>query len=185
MKLSGQVKIALSLVVLAAALWLATSKRLYEVAIFNSLVSMGLAAIIVLHLRLKPIWSDALGVAGGAGMLALIDFRLLHYNFNVFGLLSFLGLASLVALALRAAWSTGDEGMRIRLAFLFAFSSLCVDVAAVPFHSLTSKLNPKVLDLYLCSFDASLHVQLSFLMGQAYVTLECSFTSACRWFWRW
>jgi PAP2 superfamily len=170
MKLSGQVKIALSLVVLAAALWLATSKRLYEIAIFNSLVSMGLAAIIVLHLRLKPIWSDALGVAGGAGMLALIDFRLLHYNFNVFGLLSFLGLASLVALALRAAWSTGEEGMRIRLAFLFAFSSLCVDVAAVPFHALTSKLNPKVLDLYLCSFDASLRVQLSFLMGQAYAT---------------
>jgi hypothetical protein len=85
-------------------------------------------------------------------------------------LLSFLGLASLVALAIRAAWSGGEESTRMRLAFMFAFLSLGVDAAAVLFHALTSKLNPKVLDLYLYSFDASLRVQLSFLMGQAYAT---------------
>src|SRR5216683_982062 len=118
MKLSVPIRIAFSLVVLAAALWAATNKRLYDIAVFNALVSMGLAAIIVLHLRLKPLWSDAAGVAAGVGTLALIDFKLLHYNFNAF----------------------------------------------------TSKLNPKVLDLYLYSFDASLRVQLSFLMGQAYAT---------------
>jgi hypothetical protein len=43
-----------------------------------------------------------------------------------------------------------------------------VDAAAAPFHSLTTKLNPKVLDLYLYSFDGSLRVQLSFLMGQIF-----------------
>src|SRR5258708_9056755 len=47
-----------------------------------------------------------------------------------------------------------------------------VQTCALPisFHAWTSKLNPKVLDLYLYSFDASLRVQLSFLMGQAYAT---------------
>ncbi len=170
MKLSVPMRIALTLVVVATAAWAATNKRLYDIAVFNALVSMGLTAIIVLHLRVKPSWSDAAGVAAGAAMLALIDFQLLHYNFNVFGLLSFLGLVSLVALAIRAAWSRGEESARMRLAFLFAFLSISVDAAAVLFHALTSKLNPKVLDLYLYSFDASLRVQLSFLMGQAYAT---------------
>ncbi len=170
MKLSVPIRIAFTLVVVAAALWAATNKRLYDIAVFNVLVSMGLAAIIVLHLRVKPSWRDAAGVAAGAGTLAVIDFKFLHYNFNAFGLLSFLGLASLVALAIRAAWSGGEESTRMRLAFMFAFLSLGVDAAAVLFHALTSKLNPKVLDLYLYSFDASLRVQLSFLMGQAYAT---------------
>jgi len=170
MKLSVPIRIAFTLVVVAAALWAATNKRLYDIAVFNVLVSVGLAAIIVLHLRVKPSWRDAAGVAAGAGTLAVIDFKFLHYNFNAFGLLSFLGLASLVALAIRAAWSGGEESTRMRLAFLFAFLSLGVDAAAVLFHALTSKLNPKVLDLYLYSFDASLRVQLSFLMGQAYAT---------------
>jgi hypothetical protein len=170
MKLSVPIRIAFTLVVVAAALWAATNKRLYDIAVFNVLVSMGLAAIIVLHLRVKPSWRDAAGVAAGAGTLAVIDFKFLHYSFNAFGLLSFLGLASLVALAIRAAWSGGEESTRMRLAFMFAFLSLGVDAAAVLFHALTSKLNPKVLDLYLYSFDASLRVQLSFLMGQAYAT---------------
>ena len=170
MKLSVPIRIAFTLVVVAAALWAATNKRLYDIAVFNVLVSMGLAAIIVLHLRVKPSWRDAAGVAAGAGTLAVIDFKFLHYNFNAFGLLSFLGLASLVALAIRAAWSGGEESTRMRLAFMFAFLSLGVDAAAVLFHALTSKLNPRVLDLYLYSFDASLRVQLSFLMGQAYAT---------------
>jgi len=170
MKLSMPIRIGFTLVVAAAALWAATNKRLYDIAVFNVLVSMGLTAVIVLHLRLKPSWSDAAGVAAGAGTLALIDFKLLHYNFNVFGLLSFLGLASLVALAIRAAWSRDEESARMRLALTFAFLSLSVDAAAVLFHALTSKLNPKVLDLYLYSFDASLRVQLSFVMGQAYAT---------------
>ena len=103
MKLSMPIKIAFSLGMLAAALWAATNKHLYDIAVFNVLVSCGLTGIMVLHLRLKPSWSDVVGIFAGTGTLALIDFKLLHYNFNVFGLLSFMGLSSLVALAIRAA----------------------------------------------------------------------------------
>src|SRR5260221_12044549 len=106
MKLSLPTKIAFSLAVPAAELWAATSKHLYDIAVFNALVSCGLTAIIVLHLRLKPVWSDAVGVAAGAGTLALIDFEFLHYNFNVFGLLSFLGLPRWASLAPRAGCSS-------------------------------------------------------------------------------
>src|SRR6266436_1264626 len=117
MKLSLPTKIAFSLAVPAAELWAATSKHLYDIAVFNALVSCGLTAIIVLHLRLKPGWSDAVGVAAGAGTLALIDFELLHYILDVFGRLSFAALASLAALAMRAAWLCGERSTRMRLAF--------------------------------------------------------------------
>jgi hypothetical protein len=117
---------------------------------------------------LKPLWTDALAVLAGAGTLALIDFKILHYNFSVFGLISLLGLASFVALAIRAVWSSGEDRTRMSLAFAFAFLSLSVDAAALPFHALTAKLNPNVLDLYLYSFDGSLRVQLSFLLGQMF-----------------
>jgi hypothetical protein len=76
----------------------------------------------------------------------------------------------LAALAIRSIWQQGIERQSIVVAFLFGFLSMIADAAAVPFHALTSRLNPKVLDLYLYSFDASLRVQLSFLMGQAYAT---------------
>src|SRR5258708_23576600 len=98
MKLSVPIRIAFTLVVVAAALWAATNKRLYDIAVFNVLVSMGLAAIIVLHLRVKPSWRDAAGVAAGAGTLAVGNFNFLDYKFYSFSLLSFLGPAGFVAL---------------------------------------------------------------------------------------
>src|SRR5260370_21713248 len=101
MKLSVPIRIAFTLVVVAAALWAATNKRLYDIAVFNVLVSVGLAAIIVLHLRVKPSWRDAAGVAAGAGTLAATKVKLSLYRFNAFGLLSFLGLPPFVAPAAR------------------------------------------------------------------------------------
>jgi hypothetical protein len=168
MKLPLPIKIGFTVLVSAAVLWAATNKRIYDIAVLNVIVSMGLAAVLVLHLRLKPLWTDALAVLAGAGTLALIDFKILHYNFSVFGLISLLGLASFVALAIRAVWSSGEDRTRMSLAFAFAFLSLSVDAAALPFHALTAKLNPNVLDLYLYSFDGSLRVQLSFLLGQMF-----------------
>lgn len=170
MKLPLPLRIGFAILVLTAALVAGTSRRLYDIAVFNVIVNMGLAAVLVLHLRLKPLWTDILSVLLGAGLLALVDYRFLHFNWSAFGLISLAGVASWAALALRAAWASAEESVRVRLAFAFASLSLAVDAAAVPFHALTSKLNPRVLDLYLYSFDSSLRVQLSFLMGQAYAT---------------
>src|SRR5260370_977564 len=82
MKLSVPIRIAFTLVVVAAALWAATNKRLYDIAVFNVLVSMGLAAIIVLHLRVQL--SFLMGQAyatwhrfGAAGMFIYIGLPVL------------------------------------------------------------------------------------------------------------
>src|SRR5260370_40714025 len=115
MKLSVPIRIAFTLVVVAAALWAATNKRLYDIAVFNVLVSVGLAAIIVLHLRVKPSWRDAAGVAAGAGTLAGIGFKVMHFRFNDFGLVSLPGLAGFVAPAHSSTLSAGGgtEGMTL------------------------------------------------------------------------
>jgi hypothetical protein len=170
MRLTLPAKIILTALAVAAPLWLGTNSRLYIFNALNVLMSIGLLSVTILHLRLKPAWLDALAIAAGAGILSLVDFKTLHYTFYVLGVFVFLGLTSLATLAIRAIWQDGAEATQMRLAFWFAFLSMCASLAALPLHSLTGKLNPKVLDLYLYSFDASMRVQLSFLMGQAYAT---------------
>jgi hypothetical protein len=170
MKMPLPLKIILTAVAVAAPLWLSTNSRLYTFNALNVLISIGLLSVTILHLRLKPAWLDALSIGAAAGILSFVDFSILHYTFYVLGVFVFLGLASLATLGIRATWQDGAEGARMRLAFCFAFFSMCASVAALPLHALTGRLNPKVLDLYLYSFDASMRVQLSFLMGQAYAT---------------
>src|SRR5262249_31582194 len=62
----------------------------------------------------------------------------------------------------------GEQQKRMALAFLFAVLSLSSNALAGFFHNWTAKFTPKVLDLYLYCFDASLRVQFAFLMGRAY-----------------
>jgi hypothetical protein len=170
MTLPSPIKVALGLLAIAAVVCLAANHRLYNIGALNPVINLGLASVTVLHLRVKPAWRDALVVAAGATALSILDFKIFHYTFNVFAVLMFAGLASLVTLAICTLWQEGAGREHIVLAFSFAFLSFLIDAAAVPFHALTSWLNPKVLDLYLVSFDASMRVQLSFLMGQAYAT---------------
>src|SRR5258707_13411050 len=126
MKLSVPIRIAFTLVVVAAALWAATNKRLYDIAVFNVLVSVGLAAIIVLHLRVKPSWRDAAGVAAGAGTLAVVYFKVFPLSFYSFWLVFFLGLAGFVGLAVCAGWARRAERKRVKVGLLVAFFSFVV-----------------------------------------------------------
>ena len=77
-------------------------------------------------------------------------------------------LASLVVLGLRAVWSEGEKQKLLALAFAPSFLFAAFMVFAGMVLDRTQIWHPKVLDLYLFSFDASLHVQLAFVLGQAY-----------------
>jgi hypothetical protein len=54
------------------------------------------------------------------------------------------------------------------LAFVPALLFVTSDWGSTILLAWTEKANPRVLDLYLFSFDSSLRVQIAFLMGQAY-----------------
>jgi hypothetical protein len=169
-KLPQALKIFLSLLVLAAAAWLGTNRICYNTCVGNIFLAFSLGGFALIYLRLNPKLGDAACLLGAGGLLALIDVKAFHYDLSGNALLALVGLAAILALALRGIWSRGDERQRQALAFLFAVFSISANGLAGFFHNWTSKFTPRVVDLYLYCFDASLRVQFAFLMGRAYAT---------------
>jgi PAP2 superfamily protein len=168
MKLPMAVKIVAMLALLGLAVWLGTSEHFYESALLSIFFGVTLASVVLIHFRVRPSWQDALGLLGGAAVFAAVDFGFLHFMPSLAGIASFLGISSLSILGLRAIWSQGAEQEQMALAFVPALLFVTSDWGSTILLGWTSKANPKVLDLYLFSFDSSLRVQIAFLMGQAY-----------------
>jgi len=169
-KLLAAIKMVLSLAVLAASWWLGTRKGVYDTCIANVFLSYTLAGFALIYWRLCPRWADVGGVLAVGGLLTFIDCKILGYQFSVYGIVAMAGLAAISALALRSIWSAGMPRERFALAFSFAILTVSANALAGFFHNWTSQFTPRVLDLYLYCFDASLRVQFAFLMGQAYAT---------------
>jgi hypothetical protein len=165
---SRNLKVVLSLLLLAAAIGVVTRTSFYLYGMSEEFFAWMLASIVLIHLRVRPDWRDAIGIALAAGMFALIDLGLLHYQFYVIASISFAGMGSLFVMGLRAIWLQGEQRQKALLAFvpsvLIAASNFFVGYS----HLLTEKAHPKVLDLYLYSFDSSLRVQFAFRLGQAF-----------------
>jgi hypothetical protein len=168
MKLPMAVKIVATLALLGLAVWLGTSEHFYKSALLSLFFGVTLASVVLIHFRVRPSWQDALCVVGGAIFFTVIDFGFLHFAPSLAGIASFLGISSLSILGLRAIWSQGKEQERMALAFVPALLFVMSDWGSTILLGWTEKANPKVLDLYLFSFDSSLRVQIAFLMGQAY-----------------
>jgi len=168
MKLPMLVKIVATLAVLGLAVWLGTSEHFYKSALLSIFFGVTLASVVLIHFRVRPSWQDALGVLGGAVLFSIIDFGLLHFRPSLAGIASFLGISSLSILGMRAIWSRGAEQERMALAFVPALLFVTSDWGSTILLGWTEKANPKVLDLYLFSFDSSLRVEIAFLTGQAY-----------------
>jgi hypothetical protein len=168
MKIPMPVKIVATLALLGLAVWLGTSEHFYKSALLSLFFGVTLGSVVLIHLRVRPSWQDALGVAGGAVLFTVIDFGFLHFPPSLAGIASYLGISSLSILGLRAVWSQGAEQEQMALAFVPALLFVTSDWGSTILLGWTEKANPRVLDLYLFSFDSSLRVQIAFLAGQAY-----------------
>jgi len=104
----------------------------------------------------------------GVLLMAGMDFRILHFRPAIMAWPSFAGLMSLLILGVRAIWATGGDRKRLLLAFAPALLFVVSEYFADDLLQLTSKIHPRVFDLYLLSFDSSLRVQIAFLTGQAF-----------------
>ena len=169
-KASRPIKIVLSAGVFVAACLLGTSRGFYNTCVLNVFFAFSLAGFALIYLRVRAKWGDVLCLLGGTGLLTWIDTGVFHYGFSTYGILALLGIASIGAIALRGVWAAGEERWRLGLAFLFAVLSVGSNAVAGFAHTWTAKFTPRVLDLYLYCFDASLRVQFAFLMGRAYAT---------------
>jgi hypothetical protein len=167
MKIPMPVKIVATLALLGLAVWLGTSEHFYKSALLSLFFGVTLGSVVLIHLRVRPSWQDALGVAGGAVLFTVIDFGFLHFPPSLAGIASYLGISSLSILGLRAVWSQGAEQEQMALAFVPALLFVTSDWGSTILLGWTEKANPRVLDLYLFSFDLR--------------TPGWSFTLGCRW----
>jgi len=168
MKLPRAAQILLTLVLFAIAGGFGTSAQFYSESLSSAFFAIALISVVIMQLRVCGLWPDGLALLGLTALLALIDFRILHYPQHFMAWFSFFGLSSLLLLALRAVWSAGDRRKLLVYAFVPSLLFVTSEWFASNLLDLTEKLHPRTLDLFLYSFDGSLRVQLSFLMGQAF-----------------
>lgn len=161
-------KVALALVLAACAVAFTTRREFYFEALTNPFFGLALASLAILHLRLRCAWADIVGISAGTIILAGLDFGALRYPFQLMALLSFFGISSLLILGIRAVWASGSEKKLLLFAWIPAVLFMVSEWFASNMLAWVSAAHPTTPDLYLLSFDASLHVQLSFVMGQAF-----------------
>jgi len=161
-------QVLLTIVLAAVTAGFGMSAKFYAESLSSAFFAIALISVVIIELRVSGLWPDAAALLGLTALFALVDFRFLHYAPHFMAWFSFLGLSGLFLLALRAIWSEGDR----RKLLLFAFVPSLLFVTSEWFASnmldLTERLHPRTLDLFLYSFDGSLGVQISFLMGQVY-----------------
>ncbi|MGB0035382.1 MAG: phosphatase PAP2 family protein [Candidatus Acidiferrales bacterium] len=160
------VKIILTLALAASAAGFATSSQFYTEALVDAFFGFALSSIVILHLRVRPRWADALLVLGCTALFAALDFGILRYSPKIMAWFSFLGVSSLLILGIRAVWAEKDDRKFLLYAWVPAVLFISSEWFASTMLEWTARAHPKTLDLYLLSFDASLHIHWSFLAGQ-------------------
>ncbi len=161
-------RFVLTFTLLACAARLAVSSHFYDTAILSPYFAFALASTLILHLRVRPFWPDTLFVIGSSALLGLLDFSVLGFPLRVLAGLSFLGFSSLIILGLRTIWAGEQDRKLLLYAFVPALLFLGSEWTASLLLGLTEAAHPKTLDLYLYSFDCSLRIQPSFIMGQVF-----------------
>jgi hypothetical protein len=169
MPLSQTAKILLTVPLAAAFAWLACSATFYNEALVSAFFGLALASVLIIHFRIRPSWQDALLVLAVTLLLATVDFRVLHFKPAIMAWFSFAGMSSLLVFGLRTVWAKDADRKLLLLGFVPALLFVTSEYFADNLLQWTSSLHPKVYDLYLFSFDASLHVQFPFLLGRAFL----------------
>jgi hypothetical protein len=167
---SRAIPAALSLAIVAVIVTLVTRRQFYTEAMLSAFFACSLLGAAILHFAVAP-RRDYQFVGGCTAVLAAIDYGGLGFphGATIFvPLLSLTGLSSLMVFGVRTAWSQGKaRGLYLR-AFIPAILFVVSEYAASDLHRIASWLHPKTWDLYLYSFDASLGIQLSFVLGRMF-----------------
>ncbi len=150
----------------------ATRREFYVEALVDPFFGLALASVMILHFRVRPRWLDGVLVGASGLVLAFIDFHVLHYAPALMAWFSFFGVGSLLVLGAACVMAESQDRKLLLYAWIPAFLFLASDWFATNMLAWVSEMHPKTLDLYLLSFDASLHVQLSFVVGRLFDSLR-------------
>ena len=172
MERRGRVPIqwVLSGLLVAAATGLAVSHYFYQVSLSSEFLWLCLASTAIIHLSIRPKWAEAGILLLTTGLFCMVEFGLLRWRPNLMIVLALAGLSSLVIMGLRAIWSGEEESKLWGWGFVPAVLFVGFGWLTPPLLEYGQKAYPKVYDLYLYSFDASLGFQPSFVLGKIFMT---------------
>lgn len=166
MKAAFYVRIALSLVILGVVL-LALSSHSFFVG-NPLLVAFAIAffAKFLILLRTRLDWRELAGLLVSVILLCALGVLAFGYSLNWAVVVCILGCATLGALAMRVIWLAGDERRTAVFTILPCIVFLGAGWTGPAMLAWTGRTQPFVRDLNLFSFDASLHIQVPFLISQ-------------------
>jgi hypothetical protein len=163
-------KLGLTAALFAVILALSLNYQFYLDSMTSAFLSLALASALVILVVLRRSWFDLLLVMTGALVLAVLDYKVMDFHPVFMVAFSFVGLAALAVLGTHTIWAEGEERKLLLYGFLPSVLFVGSEYMASTLLDITEKLHPKTFDLFLYSFDGSLRVQFSFLMGQFFWT---------------
>lgn len=166
---ADMIRTALTVALLAILLAFSLNADFYNSSIIDVFMSLALGAALVTLLVVQPSWTNVASAVLGSLILAAADYRVMGFRPRFMAAFSFLGMSSLAVLGARAIWARKPDRRFLLCAFLPAVLFVASEYLASTLLDFTEALHPKTFDLYLNSFDCSLRVQFSFLMGQIFL----------------
>jgi hypothetical protein len=161
-------KFGATAVLLAVIFALAVSRDFYTGSMVSAYLSLALASALIILAMIRRSWFDFLWVAAGGLLLAVVDYKVMHFQPMFMAGFSFAGLSALAVLGAHTIWAEAEDQKLLLYGFLPAVLFVGSEWMATTLLDITEALHPKTFDLYLYSFDCSLRVQFSFLMGQLF-----------------
>ncbi len=160
------VKLGLTALLFAVILILSLNWSFYYESMVNAYLSLALGSALIVLAILRRSWFDVLWVVTGALVLAVLDLKVMGYKPFFMAGFSFIGLSALAVLGARTIWAKAEDRKLLLYGFVPAVLFVASEWTASTLLDITESLHPKTFDVFLYSFDSSLRVQISFLVGQ-------------------
>jgi hypothetical protein len=154
--------------VLAAGIFVACNRMIFVMEILHPMLMLTLASMVIILFSLRPRLEDVVFVACLTLLQAAVAFLFFDLPYHNVSWPAFAGFSSFWVLCIRTIWEKGAERKWLVYATVSAVLLLTVESIAATVMLYNEKLHPKVLDLFMYSFDGSLGMQVSFLMGRAF-----------------
>lgn len=161
----------LTALLFVAILSLSESKDFYNSSMASNYLSLALFSALIVLGMIRRSWLDLPWVLAGGLFLAVLDYRVMGFRPMLMAGFSFAGLAAFAVLGTHTIWAEGEKRKLLLYGFVAIVLFVGSEWVASTLLDITEALHPKTFDIFLYSFDSSLRVQISFLVGQA--------------FWRW
>jgi hypothetical protein len=162
----GVLRFGLTALLLAAVLKLSLSHDFYTETMTNVYLSLALFSGLIVLEMIRRSWVDLLCVLAGSLFLALLCYRVMGFPHALMAGFSFVGMSAFAVLGTRTIWAEGEDRKLLLYGFIPVVLFVGSEWMANYLLDFTERLHPKTFDLFLYSFDSSLRVQISFLVGQ-------------------